>query len=116
MRYLIGITFGAYVSFVALASAAESRYTTIIGRSSCETWQIEQADNSSWSQIVNSAWLFGYMSGLNSSGDWPADLLADIDAETIKDWMKKYCNENPSSNVARGASELLGILAERKRK
>lgn len=49
--------------------------------------------------------MVGFVSGANALMD--GNLIAEINAKLMEDWVSKYCLEHPDSDVAEGALKLL---------
>jgi hypothetical protein len=66
--------------------------------------------------LVFSAWLGGYVSGVNFGADtWIsapgkiADLTKSVDFEILEGWVKAYCRHNPNEVIADAAKEMISL-------
>jgi hypothetical protein len=112
---------------IALATPASARdpprktFTTF-GAASCAKWVATQTkDKSAPSDLGNSfalfemkGWIYGYLTGITEAlfATGNKDPLAQVDGQTIYDWMDNYCAKHPDAGIKDGAVELLLTLGK----
>ena len=55
---------------------------------------------------IDRAWVHGFLTALNAFLETDKDLLDAIDADTVAEWMDRYCTRNPKKDVIDGGLEL----------
>jgi hypothetical protein len=105
----------ASVVFLFVTSPAPAVRVFGAGLSSCGEWTTARAQQNSFSNLVFSSWLLGYLSGINEALNAfkKADVLMSHDAQGLLAWMDNYCRANPLDKVKRAADELLAELLKR---
>lgn len=76
---------------------------------SCDTWTKERSMGSSKATQIE-YWVLGYVSGMNVSGQFKNELLANYDDSGILDWMDNYCKDNPQEYVSKSISTMIKML------
>jgi hypothetical protein len=81
---------------------------------SCGAWVAARDHKGSYKTQLE-AWVSGMMSGLASAKCVApgTELLHDVDAATVFNWMDNYCRSHPRQNLSDGASVLEGELLEK---
>jgi hypothetical protein len=95
----------------AIAAAAAAGDAPARLAPSCGEW-IAHREKSSMLALGDTAWLRGYLAGMEVSS--AKDYLAGIDNASIYRWMDNYCRSNPLRDVSSGAKSLAAELAGKK--
>lgn len=94
--------------------ASQAATVTIIGHLDCKTWMTDRRKATSGLDIErladagDVAWINGFMTGLNYAytSDEGTDMLRAIDADTISDWVDRYCQQHPRKSTVDAALKL----------
>jgi hypothetical protein len=98
---------------------ASKRYRTVteIGFITCKRWlgdRIEQrkpGEINSLASDIDTFWLLGYLSGLNSMAITHNDVIADVDYKIAVDWTDAYCKKHQTENISAAGNALFLKLA-----
>ena len=98
-------------------------YVVGIGQSSCSSFiaaigntrpgMMKKMDTPDGAFVGENAeyqeWLLGFVSGFNEAqyGDKQKQIVANVDMAAIDQWMRNWCNQNPTRTVFEGASTLI---------
>lgn len=96
-------------------SRANSRLFTRIGTPTCADWNENVPSHGHDSsdtahgigRLANRAWLAGYVSGLNTAARESPNLLADLDLNTVSDWVDTYCQTHPKDDTPGAVDAML---------
>lgn len=107
---VMGLTFISGTFSPVEAKTTIRKFSTI-GARSCEQWLKDKEEDKSenslgFGRVAGSAWVAGYVSGVNEEIDIEGDLLADVDLQTIIDWTDHYCHDNPAQSIRKAIAEL----------
>lgn len=104
-------TFGAQKSITILAPIGCIKW--VEGRS--ERTKVKPLDYNLIPH-VNEFWLLGLVTGLNANYPAKQNLLASVDSSLVFDWMDRYCQKNPTSDVFSGAESLLTEIEKKSKR
>jgi hypothetical protein len=85
--------------------AAIDQKITVLSSIPCSKWvkdRKEEAEDKpfySSSAVVDSLWLNGFLTGLNTADPGNKDLLGAIDAPTIVLWVDRHCQRFPNDDL-----------------
>jgi hypothetical protein len=97
------------------ATNSMARPYTTIGLTQCTKW-LDDRDKLRESKLygiparTNLGWVVGFLSALNAIESNKKDVLANVDADTVADWVDDYCLKNPTHSAADAALELYNKL------
>jgi hypothetical protein len=94
---MIRITFGGMAIAAALMSSAlaENKMVYGAGMITCGEWQHYRSSGNKPANVQAQAWIDGYLSGSNASGDGP-DFIAPKPTDiAYYAWIDNYCAQNP---------------------
>ena len=105
------------------AQCALAETITSIGASNCQRWidarALERKTADPFDRalaMIDRAWILGFMTAMNATHPGAKDLLKNVNANTIADWMDQYCKKNPKSDLFDGGSvlykELIRVTTE----
>lgn len=116
MRWMprqLGLLLAAGWLAIAPASANESYTIHGHGVDSCGAWT-EERRKDSWTGIVYSSWLGGYLTAFNRFRATDGHIAADTDMEGMLAWVDKFCLENPLDQISAAADVLvLRLISKR---
>ena len=97
----------------AVGSSTPSYAVTVKGMRNCKAWAKSRAEqpDPSVGNIVESAWLAGYLSGVAVARN--VDFLKGVDDDIIKSWMDHYCSSHPLALMGDAADALSIELKKR---
>lgn len=115
----MALTIGAMAQTVY----ANETYVIIGAISTCREWTSERAKARSERRLgriefaapLKEQWVLGFISGQTLSNYSRLDPLQSVDADTIFDWMDKYCIANKEKDVIDGSAALLASLVNLRR-
>jgi hypothetical protein len=81
------------------------------GLHSCGDWTNAHSNSNSIEELLEEAWLSGYMSAMDEAGPGPRSPQVDFNA--MIEWMSNYCQANPLDDLAIAASALRVELMKR---
>jgi hypothetical protein len=96
---------------VLLARPSLAQYIGF-GDKSCGTWALERR-NQSTAALVYSAWVAGYVSGVNTANvidNKSPDFLKRTDGAAITAWIDNYCSSYPLSTLLDASIKLINTL------
>jgi hypothetical protein len=96
---------GMLMGSQAVARDAKGMYGTT-GVRSCATY-LQDFEAKSWGQVVNQAWLAGYLTANNYITPGTYQILGNSDLSGAELWVKNFCEKNPLKNMASAAESLL---------
>jgi hypothetical protein len=93
-------------SIAALAQGGREADRTIYGAgtNSCSSWT-EAREGDMW--FTSGQWILGFVSAANQYSKVPP---VKTDARSLASWVDDYCRENPMSDLADAARELVDRL------
>jgi hypothetical protein len=110
------------VLFFAHSAYAKNTTVTVLAPVTCSEWLQGRKIDKEVRPLTfnhlgsrNEFWLLGLVTGMNA-GLGEHNFLASMDSSLIFDWMDRYCDQNPQSNVFTGVQDLfIKVLQKRKR-
>jgi hypothetical protein len=105
------------VTVISIAAMSNANAFVVKGTPDCGLWMKERknskSNNPTWDEIVNRAWLVGFLSGLNAD-ERNSNFLAKASADQIYLWVDNYCKANPLNDLADGGQTLSIELIKKK--
>jgi|LauGreDrversion4_1035100.scaffolds.fasta_scaffold278117_1 hypothetical protein len=99
-------------ALVAMAASNPVIAQRLIGNVDCGKWVKDQSTTPP--NLLNRAWVAGYISGLNIGDEKARNTLKNISsADQIFLWMDNYCKANPLKDVSYGAETLMEELRKK---
>lgn len=103
---------------------AENREITVLAPSTCREWTTARSTRTkvktSYAETMQlhslQMWYLGLITGLNASYPTSKNLLENVDSSLLFDWMDRYCSENDTGTVYRGAKNFIDMMEERPKK
>ena len=97
-------------------SADDSGGYAVLGRGTISCGAVIEANekNNRVSMLATTEWVNGYLTAFNISKYGVYDLTKNIDVDGRKQWILKYCKENPLEMLAVAAKRLADELESRK--
>lgn len=92
--------------------ASQPIIVTVIGHRDCNTWITDRRKAIAGQGVErladtgDVAWVLGFITGLNYASDEGTDMLRAIDADTISDWVDRYCQQHPTEDTVKAAAKL----------
>jgi hypothetical protein len=112
-----GLPFAAYSAEKPSGNATyiTTRSFTVFGTTVCAKWVENISSDEAGSahperglgRLSNRSWLAGYVSGVNRATPTSTDLLADLDLNTIVDWVDTYCKAHPKASAKEAIDAML---------
>lgn len=105
-----------------VARAEEGRFVTTLNNMSCARWiTVRKAEeNRSEDYVIRrlpvflaTHWALGYLTARNLTGDTKVDFLADIEQDTVKAWIDKYCAGRDGKKLSDALDALVEEIARR---
>lgn len=93
--------------------AERKTVTTIGGTRTCIEWTANRKKAlgdgllDDYGASLAEAWVYGYLSAINSHVEGEKDLLGVIDVDAISLWLDRYCMRNPKNDVVDGVIDLV---------
>jgi len=110
------------IAVVPLCTFSAQKSITILAPISCAKWNEGKLERTKIKPMdynlmprLSEFWLLGLITGLNANHPAKVNLLNSVDSSLIFDWMDRYCQKDPTSDVFSGAESLLSEI-ERKSK
>ncbi len=105
------------IAVLCVAGMSNANAFDTLGMPNCGRW-IKNKENSkpnspTWQDVVNNAWLMGYLSGLNAD-ERKGNFLAKASGEQLTLWMENYCKAHPLNDLADGSQALASELMKKK--
>ena len=104
------------VTLLATSSASAQTPTLGSGAVSCTNWLKERLVNSRMSLIMH-GWVLGYLSGASvmkqTTGEDAPDALRGVGANSILDWIDKYCSAHRSDELVQATVQLQAMLRQK---
>jgi hypothetical protein len=63
---------------------------------------------------IYSEWLYGYFSAYNEYASKTGDFTGGVDGQGLSEWVRSYCEKNPTHRVERAASECINAVTVKK--
>lgn len=111
LKFWLFLVLGFCVAVPSYASQQPGA-VTVIGYRDCKTWLADRRKAQAGQGIENLAdagdvaWVLGFITGLNYASAEGADMLRAIDADTIAEWVDRYCQQHPREGTVDAAAKL----------
>jgi hypothetical protein len=112
---MIRITFLGLAITAALTggASAEDKIVYGAGTITCGEWQQYRSSGNKPASYQAQAWIDGYLSGSNASGDGPDFLAPKPTSIAYYVWIDNYCAQNPLNPLLQAVFKLEKELASR---
>jgi hypothetical protein len=96
-------------------SAGGGGFTVLgIGNKSCGSW-VSDSKSKNGADLVNEAWVLGFLSAYNEFGPEPDDVTAQTDVNGVAGWIDNYCTGHPLDTVSLATQALINELNRRRK-
>lgn len=116
-RVLLALT----ALFLIAMTGAEARtaggggFTVLgMGNKSCGSWVADRKAKSGV-DLVEEAWVLGFLSAYNEFGPEADDVTAQTDVAGVSGWIDNYCTAHPLDTIALAAQALIVELNKRRK-
>jgi len=115
MKKLILVALLACLASPANAVDAKGNYfARSLGTQPCEFWTTERKKEPSGLAATGIlTWIYGFLTAANYLTPNTYDVAFGVENSTIRQWVDKYCAQNPDEKISTAAVALLSVLRDR---
>lgn len=85
-----------------------------IGNKSCGSW-VSDRKSKSGADLVDVAWVLGFLTAYNEFGPEPDDVTAQTDVNGVAGWIDNDCTDHPLDTISQATQALINELNKRRK-